>query len=68
MQHVTVLKVAFYECIHNVGLKTDEKCHKCLGGLFKKKSITRANNIEDTVKEPSLNHYVMSGVSKNKEA
>ena len=29
-------------------------------------AITGADNIVDTIKEPSLNHYVKSGVSKKK--
>ena len=30
-------------------------------------AITAEDNIVDTVKEPSLNHYVKSGVSKKEE-
>ena len=31
-------------------------------------AITGADNIMDTIKEPLLNHYVMSGVSKKEES
>ena len=44
------------------------KYHKCLEGSFTKIVITEADTIMDTIKEQSLNHYVMSGVSKKEGA